>query len=580
MNGTPLTPVNLTARLNSQAVGNPAAATLASGVANCFPGLEFDHRNLDRRFFPGLVVEYTDPERVRRSLGGLVRAVDLEDPLLADDDGDNGPLIEQLRSLQGEIGSDRGRWWLGTITQAGVTIDPSQLPGVALDGTGTWRVVRSLEPGPLTIVLYRFRPDDDDPEEVTLKGRRRPYLDATGGIDPGYRTGELTQSLCSPWQHDFRDCGCYYWASNHPDIAIDQAVAPEAASRYAGSGWVDWLRVRSEEPPSRRYAYYEISHGYQDLAIVLHNRETDQAYKEALLDKATPYPTAEELVRVLHDELAPLEHVLILEYLYAWSSVRTPGEVDALDEEAVSEVLPLRFRTEVEDPLGGVTDPNQSRDYLRRRLRRDVTYLREELRSTAISEMQHLGWVNELLRRLASLGVGAPYAPALGVATDVPRATPENPKAARARALRPLLGTVVDDFIAVEGPSGGLEGRYAQVRKTLMEGPLADRELSDIAARIVQDGVDHFRLFSRVRAIVDVYDQTPPAHLRPGFAMGREDNALVARALRAQQQVLTLLANGYTGDAHEADVARRTMLQLEKHIDDCAAEGLGVPFFA
>ena len=24
--------------------------------------------------------------------------------------------------------------------------------------------------------------------------------------------GELTQSLCSPWQNDYRECGCYYWA--------------------------------------------------------------------------------------------------------------------------------------------------------------------------------------------------------------------------------------------------------------------------------------------------------------------------------------------------------------------------------
>ncbi len=579
MNGAPLTPVNLAARLNHTAVGNPAATTLASGVANCYPGLEFDHRNLDRRFFPGLVVEYANPSR-REALGGLVLAVDLDDPLLAGQGGDGAPLVDQLRSLRAEMDGDPRLWWLGTITQAEVTIDPIRLPGVALDGTGTWRVVRSLEPGAVTIVLRRFPAEGDGPpDEVTLEGRRRPYVDATDGIDAGYRAGELTQSLCSPWQHDFRDCGCYYWASNHPDIAIDQAVAPEDASRFAGTGWVDWLRARPERPSFNRFAYYEISHRYQELAIVLKNRETDQAYREPVLDDATAYPTADELVRVLRDELAPLEHVLILEYLYAWSSVRTPAEVATLDDEALGEVLPVRFRADPDDPLGGLADPTAARAYLRSRLQRDVTFLREELRSTAISEMQHLGWVNQLLRRLAALGLGPEYTPALRVATEVPRATAENPEATRPRALRPLLGPVVDDFVAVEEPSGGLDGRYARVRKTLMDGPFADRELSDIASRIVQDGVDHFHLFSRIRAIVDVYDQSPPAHLRPGFSVGPRDNALVARALRTRREVVTLLADGYSGDANALRSAPRAMLQLEEQIEDCAAEGLGVPFF-
>ena len=29
--------------------------------------------------------------------------------------------------------------------------------------------------------------------------------------------GELTQGLCSPWQNDFRECFCYFWASARPD---------------------------------------------------------------------------------------------------------------------------------------------------------------------------------------------------------------------------------------------------------------------------------------------------------------------------------------------------------------------------
>jgi hypothetical protein len=237
----------------------------------------------------------------------------------------------------------------------------------------------------------------------------------------------------------------------------------------------------------------------------------------------------------------------------------------------------LQFRADPDDPLGGLPDPAAARTYLRSRLRRDVTFLREELRATAISEMRHLGLVNELLRRLAAAGLGPAYTPALGVAERVFRPTPGTPDATRPRALRPLTADVVDDFVAVERPSGGLEGRYARVRATLRQRRYAKTQLFDIATRIVEDGVDHFGIFNRMRAIVDVYDQSPPAHLRPAFGLGPPDNALVARALRAQQEVVALLAEGYAGDEPQVAQARQTMLDLEKLIDDCAAEGLGVP---
>lgn len=573
-------PLNLAARLNRSATGNPAGATLASGVANCFPGLEFDHRNFDRRFFPGLVFEFAGPERERQSLGGLLLAVDLDDPFLEEMGAEAGDLVQQLQTLSAEMTADQRPWWMASVTQAGVTIDPQLLPGLALDGTGTWRVVRSLEPGPVAVVLRRFPAEDGGPvDEVSLDGRRRPYVGAAGTIDAGYPAGELTQSLCSPWQHDFRDCGCYYWASNHPDIAIDQDAGPQEASRYAGRGWVDWLRARPPRPTFPIFAYYEISHRYQDLAVVLKDHETAEPYQPAGVELARPYPTTEELVDVLRNELAPLEHVLILEYLYAWSSVRAPEDVTRMDDVQLAQALPLQFRADPNDPLGGLADPAAARTYLRSRLRRDVTFLREELRSTAISEMRHLALVNELLRRLAALGLGPPYTPALDVATHVFRPTPDDPDASRPRALRPLTRETIDDFVAVERPSGGLEGRYARVRATLRQRRFRGAQLYDIATRIVEDGVDHFAIFSRMRAIVDVYDQAPPAHLRPGFELGPPDNALVTRSLRAHQQVVALLTEGYEGEGAQVDQARETMLELEDFIDDCAAEGVGVPLF-
>src|ERR1700722_20530800 len=51
-------PRNPTARAAYQVVGNPDSTRPEDAVGNCYPGLEADLRNLDRRFFPGLVFNF------------------------------------------------------------------------------------------------------------------------------------------------------------------------------------------------------------------------------------------------------------------------------------------------------------------------------------------------------------------------------------------------------------------------------------------------------------------------------------------------------------------------------------------
>jgi len=575
----PFVPLNLSARLQRSAVGNPAGARLASGVANCFPGLEFDHRNLDRRFFPGLVVEFADPLVAQPSMGGVVTLVDLDDPVLADAATSHPDLADHLAALSADMAADPRAWWVARIVQGGVVIDPQAIHGLGLDSLGTWRIVRSLDPGPVQLVLRRFGDDGVAVGgEVVLDGPRRPYLGAGDTIDGGYAPGELTQSLCSPWQHDFRDCGCYYWASNHPDIAIE-AVQPgeePGVPPPPGTGWVNWLRARPARDDVPELGYYEISERYQELAVVLRDRESADPYRPSAVDQAEPYATTDELVAELRDGLAPLEHALALEYLYAWSSVRSPQEVAVLSEADVAEGLPLRFRTNRAHPLDGLSDRPAAIAYLRGRLLRDVTFLREQLRATAISEMRHLSWVNLLLRKLAEMGIGAPYAPALGVATDIPKGTPG---VTRPAALRPLINPTVADFVEVERPSGGLDGRYARVRATL-DTPQFGDDLYDIASRIVDDGVDHYSSFRRMAMIVDLYDQAPPPHLRPGFTLAARNEPNVAHSLQAQGGVMSLLLLGYAGDPSQIVAARNLMVtDFEGALDSAARKGFGVPLF-
>jgi hypothetical protein len=51
--------------------------------------------------------------------------------------------------------------------------------------------------------------------------------------------GELSQGLCSPWQNDYRECACYYWAASRPDY-INVEPAGDGASR--GDNWMQRQR--------------------------------------------------------------------------------------------------------------------------------------------------------------------------------------------------------------------------------------------------------------------------------------------------------------------------------------------------
>ena len=55
-----LDPMNLTAQLRYRAAGNPPASLSTTAISNCFPGLEFDFRNVWKRIFVGLEMHEAD----------------------------------------------------------------------------------------------------------------------------------------------------------------------------------------------------------------------------------------------------------------------------------------------------------------------------------------------------------------------------------------------------------------------------------------------------------------------------------------------------------------------------------------
>jgi hypothetical protein len=52
--------------------------------------------------------------------------------------------------------------------------------------------------------------------------------------------GELTQGLCSPWQNDYRECACYYWAASRPDFVN---VEPTEDGTSRGDNWMQRRRT-------------------------------------------------------------------------------------------------------------------------------------------------------------------------------------------------------------------------------------------------------------------------------------------------------------------------------------------------
>src|SRR5437870_5818339 len=185
-------PLNLTAQAAAKVPGNPVTTRLEGGVGNCFPGLEYDHRNLDRRFFPGLVFQ------LGSATGAELLRVDTTDPDLSPDtfegppgDAPDAAVQSALRTaLSGEPGKalGQGSWFLDSITQGGKTIAVRNL-----DGMVVWRLVRSLEPAPADIVLTRSA---GTPKKIKLSGWRRRFVSSnTGVISEAFKPGELTQKI-------------------------------------------------------------------------------------------------------------------------------------------------------------------------------------------------------------------------------------------------------------------------------------------------------------------------------------------------------------------------------------------------
>jgi hypothetical protein len=576
-------------------LGNPVSTLMESGVGNCFPGLEFDVRQLDVRFFPGLVFEFLGitPAGPDGTQGArLLYSNPTGDPIIADKYTADGPawITDLKRQFAGPAGSalGDGTWYLHFVEQDGKRImmyDYSLYQnGVGLvpyEGETAWWIIRLIEAEkPLTIALTQRGPDGSPSgSPVALTGRRRIFLNDEGMIDPVYHPGELTSSMCSPWTHDFRDCACHYWASNHPDVVLGEVDDPQQQipdgtdkdDSAQAVTFIDWMRRRHlplkdvsaqttlEKARPDRYDPYEINLHWEELDFVLQGQEAEATQDLSKVEPNEPYLNLEDLIADLK-ELAGMELTLALEYLYAYFSLREPDEVTS----------------EQEATWSGLTE--------------DLRAARQLILSVALSEMTHLRWVNQTLWLVfKSHPEAGTYEPCLSAA--IADCDPNSPEANQSGLglLRPATQDVLQNFVEIERPGGHLDTEYvnlvAYLREHMGEFP---EGLYQLAVRIDTDGMQHYQKFRDVKRILAPYAAQEALYLRPVIE-AKPTAKEVQPALQQIDIALEALREAYLIEANLGDMtvaqakitqARDAMHDLSDMALALARKEIGVPFFA
>lgn len=260
-------PRNLTAQLHYRAAGNPSNTLPRSAISNCFPGLEFDFRNLWRRAFVGIVlvennnyVVEADAEHADLVGRRLLRAdgrsfvTTASGPVLPG--ADSGPLVTTANP-NGVVFLEWSNSLAAILQKAGQK--------VRCEFT---REKQTVE-----------QPPAKEGETLVVELEvRRFFEEGTAALNPALlRPGELTQGLCSPWQNDYRECACYYWAASRPDYVN---VEPTETGASRGDNWMQKKRtgeyVLDDRKDSRLVTYDDLFKQWEEeLHFVVKGRDVD-----------------------------------------------------------------------------------------------------------------------------------------------------------------------------------------------------------------------------------------------------------------------------------------------------------------
>jgi hypothetical protein len=259
-----LIPKNLSAQISYEARGNPISSRPVTSVANCCPGLEVDFRAVWRRLFRGIELREHDnlvvnvdadcDAVVHAKEGGALKASDLKGHrllrvMLTDSNGEESVPLLMMTPMWGPASSDpEGKIRLTSSSNPDglAPLEWSNALARVLQHKGS--PVRcdfsALPSKDQQLALIEKDGDNQEKNYVSFYCEVRSFFQGdTAVISKELAVaGELTQGLCSPWQNDFRECSCYYWASARPDYVN---VELTSSGLSAGDNWMQKHRSGS-----------------------------------------------------------------------------------------------------------------------------------------------------------------------------------------------------------------------------------------------------------------------------------------------------------------------------------------------
>lgn len=267
--GQPLKADDLVAQLHYRGAGNPYSVLPRAAISNCFPGLEFDFRNLWRHTFQNVTMSENDNYVLDDTTGFNLKGRRLVavngHPTMVRGEGPVFPGGDNVHLMTKENPHGAAFMeWSNLI--AGFKLTPGQT------------VQAQFTAGEATLPVLVTKHDLTDTVkypvfQLTVNSYLTPN---TAALSPTIVSpGELTHGLCAPWQNDYRECACYYWAASRPDYVN---VEPGEDGLSHGDMWLAKRRTGEYIPDnrsdSRLFSYDDLFKDWQgELSFIINGRD-------------------------------------------------------------------------------------------------------------------------------------------------------------------------------------------------------------------------------------------------------------------------------------------------------------------
>lgn len=235
---------DLVSQIGYRGNGNPFCILPRSAISNCFPGLEYDFRNLWRRAFEGIVLIENNnyvikvSETYKDLLYTRLVAIDGKPTTVST----SGPVFPGGDSITLSNSSNPNAVSFMEWSNNMASVLQKQGQEVVCHFTAKPSVVE-------VVAKAEELGDKSKYRAVILKVNKLFEKNSAAFSDDILKPGELTQGLCAPWQNDYRECACYYWAASRPDYVN---VVPDDDGLSSGDNWMSKKRDGNYIPDDRK----------------------------------------------------------------------------------------------------------------------------------------------------------------------------------------------------------------------------------------------------------------------------------------------------------------------------------------